>query len=142
MVKAEPKLVGLLMNRIDVKRLDLRKSLLILVFTLALLPLATAQAGTGLISSQEALALDQSGSVEQVQAWLQRDEVAAELTALGVDPALAQARVAALSPEEVDAMLDRMQDMPAGAGVIEILGVTFLVLIVLDLIGVINIFGR
>lgn len=124
------------------KRLDLKKNLILLVFSMALLPLATAQAQTGLVSSQEALALDQAGSAQQVQAWLQRDEVAAELTALGVDPALAQARVAALSPEELDAMLDRMHDMPAGAGVIEILGVTFLVLIVLDLIGVINIFGR
>lgn len=124
------------------KRLDLKKNLIVLLFSMALLPLATAQAQAGLVSSQEALALGQAGSAQQVQAWLQRDEVAAELTALGVDPALAQARVAALSPEELDAMLDRMHDMPAGAGVIEILGVTFLVLIVLDLIGVINIFGR
>ena len=123
-------------------RRSIRKSLLVLFFTLALLPLASAQAAEGLISSQEALALERSGSVEQVQAWLQRDEVAAELTALGVDPALAQARVDALSPEEIDAMLHRIDDMPAGAGVIEVLGVTFLVLIVLDLIGVLNIFGR
>ncbi len=120
----------------------IRKSLLILVLTLALLPLASAQAAGGLVSSQEALALERSGSFEQVQAWLQRDDVAAELTALGVDPALAQARASALSPEELDAMLHRIDDMPAGAGVIEVLGVTFLVLIVLDLIGVVNIFGR
>ncbi len=123
-------------------RTPLRKTLFVLFLSLALLPLASAQATGGLISSQEALALERSGSVEQVQAWLQRDEVAAELTALGVDPALAQARVSALSPEEVDAMLHRIDEMPAGAGVIEILGITFLVLIILDFIGVINIFGR
>ncbi len=123
-------------------RTPLRKTLFVLFLSLALLPLASAQATGGLISSQEALALERSGSVEQVQAWLQRDEVAAELTALGVDPALAQARVSALSPEEVDAMLHRIDEMPAGAGVIEVLGITFLVLIILDFIGVINIFGR
>ncbi|TVS11004.1 MAG: hypothetical protein EA419_09310 [Wenzhouxiangella sp.] len=120
----------------------IRSYLMACLFSLALLPLATAQAATGLISSQEALALERTGSVEQVQAWLQRDDVAAELVSMGVDPARAQQRVAALSPEELDAMAHRLDEMPAGAGVIEILGVTFLVLIVLDLIGVLNIFGR
>lgn len=123
-------------------RFNIRRQLLVLVLTLGLLPPAGAQAASGLISSQEALALDRNGSIELVQAWLQQDQVAAELTALGVDPALAQARVAGMSPEEVAAMLERIDDMPAGAGVIEVLGVTFLVLIILDLIGVINIFGR
>ncbi|MGY6554193.1 MAG: PA2779 family protein [Wenzhouxiangella sp.] len=123
-------------------RKNLRGKLCVLILSLALLPLATAQAAGGLISSQEALAIERTGSVEQVQAWLQQDQVAAELTALGVDPALAQARVAAMSPDEVAAMLDRIDEMPAGAGVIEVLGITFLVLIILDLIGVINIFGR
>lgn len=123
-------------------RFNIRRQLLVLALTLGLLPLAGAQAAGGLISSQEALALDRNGSIELVQAWLQQDQVAAELTALGVDPALAQARVAAMSPEEVAAMLERIDDMPAGAGIIEALGITFLVLIILDLIGVINIFGR
>lgn len=123
-------------------RINMRKGLLGLLLAFLLLPLGTAQAGSGLISSQEALAMERSGSVDQVQAWLQQDEVIAQLSALGVDPAVAQARVAALSPEELDAMLHRMDELPAGAGVIEVLGITFLVLIVLDLIGVINIFGR
>lgn len=117
------------------------KTLMVLLFSLALLPLSTVQASTGLISSQEALALERSDPMHEVQAWLQRDDVAAELVAMGVSPALAQARVASLSPEEIDAMAHRLDEMPAGAGVIEVLGVTFLVLIVLDLIGVINIFG-
>lgn len=118
------------------------KSLFAVLFSLALLPLATAHAGNGLVSSQDALAFERAGAAEQVEAWLQRDGVAAELVAMGVDPALAQARVAALSPEELDTIAHRLDELPAGAGVIEILGVTFLVLIVLDLIGVINIFGR
>ena len=120
----------------------IRRCLMACLFSLALLPLTTVQADAGLISSQEALALERTGSVEQVQAWLQRDDVAAELVSMGVDPVRAQQRVAALSPEELDAMAHRLDEMPAGAGVIEVLGVTFLVLIVLDLIGVLNIFGR
>lgn len=123
-------------------QIDFRQILLAILVTFALLPLATAQAGTGLISSQEALALEHGDAVGQVQAWLQRDEVVAELAARGVDPTLAEARVAAMSPHELDAMLHRIDEMPAGAGVIEVLGITFLVLIILDFIGVINIFGR
>lgn len=121
---------------------SIRNSLMAFLFSLILLPLATAQTDAGLISSQEALAISGTGTAGQVQAWFQRDEVAAELVAMGVDPSLAQARVAALSPAELDAIAHRLEELPAGAGVIEILGVTFLVLIVLDLVGVLNIFGR
>ncbi len=119
----------------------LRSYLMACLLSLALLPLATVHASADLISSQEALAIERSSHTEQVQAWLQRDEAAAELVALGVDPTLAQARVAALSPQELEAIAERLDELPAGAGVIEVLGITFLVLIILDLVGVINLFG-
>ncbi len=122
-------------------RKTFRKRLMVCLFSLALLPLASVYADSPLISSQEALALERTGSVEQLQTWFQRDDVAAELMALGVDPAQVDARVAALSPAELDAMAQHLDELPAGAGVLEVLGATFLVLIVLDLLGILNIFG-
>jgi hypothetical protein len=116
------------------------KSLTAMILAAALLPMASFNVQAGLISTQEALHLE-AGPAASVDAWLARDEVAAELTALGVSPEMARLRAASLSPEELAELADRVEDLPAGAGVIEVLGITFLVLIILDLVGVINIFG-
>jgi len=97
-----------------------------------------------LVSTSEALALeDESRARAIVDAYLARDEVEAELVALGVDPALAQLRVAALSAEEIVGLAGRVEESPAGGdGVIAVLGIAFVVLIVLELIGVIDVFKK
>lgn len=109
---------------------------------LCLLPLVSFSAHAEIISTQEAVAMDSGQPLARVDAWLQRDDVVAELAALGVDPELARIRAEALTPAELDELAHRIDEMPAGAGVIEVLGITFLVLIILDLVGVINIFSR
>lgn len=116
------------------------KSLFPLLLAVGLLPLASFNVQAGLISTQEAMAME-AGPELAVDAWLARDDVAAELTAMGVNPEMARLRAASLSPEELAELSDRIEDLPAGAGVIEVLGITFLVLLILDLIGVINVFG-
>ncbi|MGY6587661.1 MAG: PA2779 family protein [Wenzhouxiangella sp.] len=119
----------------------IRCSRLIAFLGLFLLPLATFNAQASLLTTQEALQLDRTAA-QQVDQWLLRDDVAEQLAELGVDPLLASQRAAAMTPAELAELAERIDELPAGAGVIEVLGVTFLVLIVLDLIGVINIFGR
>ncbi len=95
----------------------------------------------GIVSSGDALSVEQGKALETVESYLRQDEVAQELQARGVDPEVALARAQALSPEELDAMAERIDELPAGSiGVIEVLGVTFLVLLVLHLTGVIQIF--
>ena len=116
------------------------KSLFPMILAACLLPMASFNVQAGLITTQEALTME-AGPGLAVDAWLARDEVAAELTAMGVSPEMARLRAASLSPEELAELSERIEDLPAGAGVIEVLGITFLVLIILDLIGVINVFG-
>lgn len=97
-----------------------------------------------LVSASEALALEDEGRARAiVEAYLARDEVEAELVALGVDPEVARLRVEALSAEEVVQIAGRVEDAPAGGdGIFVVLGITFLVLLVLELVGVINIFNK
>ena len=109
---------------------------------LCLLPLVSFSAHADIISTQEAVAMESGQSMAQVDAWLQRDDVVSELAALGVDPDLARIRAEALSPAELDELANRIDQQPAGAGVIEVLGITFLVLIILEIVGVTNIFNR
>lgn len=77
---------------------------------------------------------------EQVRTWLARDEVRKQLTAMGVDAKVAQARVSSMTAEEVHTMAANMNTMPAGAGLIEVGVLVLLVLVLLDLTGVTDIF--
>jgi hypothetical protein len=62
---------------------------------------------------------------------------------LGVDPVDARARVASLSDEELSRLAQNVRDQPAGAdgGLFVVLGIVFLVLIILELVGVTHIFS-
>jgi hypothetical protein len=77
----------------------------------------------------------------QVAGFLERAEVQARMQDLGVEPAAARARVAALSDDEIAGLADRIDQMPAGGSdVLTAVVVVFLVLIILDLLGITNIF--
>jgi hypothetical protein len=75
----------------------------------------------------------------QLQQFLARDEIRAELVRLGVDPAVAQARVQALSDAEAAAAVERMPEMPAG-GIIGAIVFIFLVLLITDLLGLTDVY--
>jgi len=87
------------------------------------------------------MASERAATVERVQAVLDRDGVQAQLEALGVDPADAKARVAALSDVELQQLDGRLAELPAGAGVLEVVGIVFVVLLILEMVGVTNIFN-
>lgn len=78
----------------------------------------------------------------QISEFISRDDVRAKLVEFGVDPFEAEQRIAHLSSEEVQLLQSRIADLPAGAGVIEVIGIVFVILLILELIGVTNIFTR
>jgi hypothetical protein len=77
-----------------------------------------------------------------VTAALARDQVRAEMLMLGVDPAAVDARVARLTDAELRSLAERMGTLPAGGDALAIIGVVFLVLIILEVVGVIDIFKK
>jgi hypothetical protein len=78
---------------------------------------------------------------DQVTRVLERSEVRARMQALGVDPDMARTRVAALSDDEVASLADQIDQLPAGGSdVLTAVLVVFLILVILDLLGVTNIF--
>ena len=77
-------------------------------------PYHIAQAGmigTDQVATAGSAAADRS----TVLSYLSRGEVASQLQSLGIDPATAQQRVAALSDQEAQNLAQRIQAMPAGA---------------------------
>lgn len=85
---------------------------------------------------------ERADTVARVQAAMDREAVQGQLVALGVDVAAAKARVASLSDAELQQLDGRLAELPAGAGLLEVVGIVFVVLLILELVGVINIFNR
>lgn len=113
--------------------------------TAAVLNLSLAQTATAaMIGTGEALrAAEHVETLSAVEAVLARADVRAVLTAHGVSVEDARARVAALSHDELVALQQEFDQLPAGGiGLFEVLGVTFVVLLVLELTGTINIFSK
>ncbi|MGD2084428.1 MAG: PA2779 family protein [Chromatiales bacterium] len=77
---------------------------------------------------------------ERLQSLLSREDVARELERYGVDPAEARERVASLTDAELAQVGPRLEQLPAGAGVVEVIGVVFVVLLILELVGVTDVF--
>jgi hypothetical protein len=71
---------------------------------------------------------------------LNRDHVKSYLAARGVDPAYLQSRVDSLTDQEVDALASRLDRLPAGGDFLTIALIAFVVLVILDAVGVTDIF--
>ena len=77
-----------------------------------------------------------------VNSALARAEVRAQFAALGVEPAQLDARVAALTDAELSTLAGQMNELPAGADALAVIGIVFLVLLILEAVGVIDIFKK
>jgi len=98
------------------------------------------QASAGLVSTEQ-LQQQRSPDKAALLAALDRDTVRQQLIARGVDPDDARARIAALSDAQVEAVGQNIDTLPAGSGVLEVLVAVVLVLVILDILGVTNIFS-
>lgn len=71
-----------------------------------------------------------------------RQQVVQVLIEHGVSPMAATQRAAALSESELRLIQNKINSLPAGQGALEVIGIVFLVLLILELVGVTNIFNR
>jgi hypothetical protein len=100
-------------------------------------------AHAGIVGTDQLLQAGQpSLQVAEVQQWLQRADVREKLVSLGVDPQQASLRVASLTEQELQQVAQRITIDPAGGGVLAVVGIVFVVLLILELVGVTNIFTR
>ena len=118
----------------------MQRHLLNLLFLVTACTLVIPATHAQLVSTDAAITLEkQSQASLQVNNFLMRDDVKQQLQNLGVSPEYAQARVAALTPNELLALQTQINDLPAG-GIIEVIGIVAVVLLILELVGVTNIF--
>jgi hypothetical protein len=101
-------------------------------------------ASAGMIGTGEYLAgAERAAHISRIDSALANEHVRSQLVAMGVDPADAVKRVAALSDGELATLDAQLADLPAGGdGVLAVLGIVLVVLLILELTGVTDIFKR
>lgn len=94
------------------------------------------------ITTEEAVQMSAPASTgrEALTDLLARADVQAELARLGVDPAVAAERVAALSDAEVASLHQRMDEVAAGGSVVGAIVFIFVLLLVTDILGLTKVF--
>lgn len=118
--------------------------LAIALMLVATLPISQVQAG--LVSTESVIAetFGSTGERARVEAFLARDDVRRQLADLGVDPAEAAARVAALGDDEISRIAGQLDELPAGEGVLTtiaiVAGVILIILVITDVAGITNVF--
>jgi hypothetical protein len=94
-----------------------------------------------IVSTSDLVATEQSKiSREYLLNSLEREEVRTALTSQGVDLEMAKQRVSSMTDEEIRALNQKMDEMPAGGGVVGVVVIVFLVLIITDLVGWTDVF--
>lgn len=118
---------------------------LVYVLCIALLnlgsPLVANAALVGTLQAVEA-GSSRSEDLATVTSTLAREQVRSQMVALGVDPGAVEARVARLTDGELRSLAERMDQMPAGGDALAVIGIVFVILIILELVGVIDIFKK
>jgi hypothetical protein len=115
----------------------------IAILSVAILNMGLAGAARAAIVDTSALVTtDREADLSTVRAQLDRAEVRAKFEDMGVDATAVDSRIASLNDRELHKLAADMQNAPAGGDVVWIVGAVFIVLIILELTGVIDIFKK
>ncbi len=112
-------------------------SILIMLIGLVQIPMAQA----AIITTDEAIQVQQSDiNREYILSMLQKDELQKQLADYGLDSSLAAERVSHMSDAEIALLNERLNEMPAGEGVVGVIVLIFIVFIITDALGATDLF--
>ena len=97
----------------------------------------------GMIGTQMLIETRQTDTTRaRVEEFISRDSVRDQMIALGVAPAEVHDRLAALTGDELRLLEQNLETMPAAGDALAVIGIVFIVLLILELTGVIDIFKK
>ena len=122
----------------------LLRTILVQILAIALLnvgsPLVVQAEVIGTLAGLESAQRDTD--LARVNRLLATAEARDQLQAYGVDQAQVEARLAGLTDSELSTLADKLESAPAGGDVLAVIGVVFVVLLILEAVGVIDIFKK
>jgi hypothetical protein len=96
-----------------------------------------------LVSSELGYVQGESGLQKvQVESFIAREEVRNQLESLGVSPALAAERVAAMTDSQLQQLALRIQDLPAGSGALGVVVTVLVIVLLLEILGITDISAK
>ncbi|MFU8896689.1 MAG: PA2779 family protein [Gammaproteobacteria bacterium] len=114
----------------------------VIAITVAAMLMTSLPAGAGIVGTEQMVAQEtRAHTLDRIDVILAGETVSSQLTAWGVAPEMVRERMAAMSDLELQQLAANMETDPAG-GVLVVVGVVFVVLLILELVGVTNIFRR
>lgn len=120
-----------------------RKSIVAALIYLLILATSAQPVTAAMISTQEAVTgSERLMMLDQIDRSLAQASVQAQFERLGIDTEEARLRIHALSDTELSALSEKLDTLPAGSGTLGLLGAVFLVLIVLEVLGVTDVFQK
>jgi Family of unknown function (DUF6627) len=124
--------------------IGLLRTLLVQILAVALLsvgsPLVVQAEVIGTLAGLESA--QRNVDLARVNRVLATADARAQLQELGVDQAQVEARLAGLTDSELGTLADNLEQAPAGGDVLAVIGVVFVVLLILEAVGVIDIFKK
>ncbi|MDH3900358.1 MAG: PA2779 family protein [Gammaproteobacteria bacterium] len=98
----------------------------------------------GIIGTQSMIEMEQAGTDRaRVESFIDQENVRDQMISMGVDPAEVRERLAALTDEELRILNSNIDNLPAGgSGLLVVIGIVFVVLLILEVTGVIDIFKK
>jgi hypothetical protein len=124
-------------------RVSLWRKSAIAVLSVAIVNMGFMSAASAAIVDTSALVTTaRDANLTEIRAQLNREDVRAQMQDMGVDAAAIETRLASLSDSELQQLAQDMKNAPAGGDVLGLLGAVFVVLLVLELVGVIDIFKK
>lgn len=123
-------------------RSQMLQNFVVRLVSLSLLSLGLAQtSGAGMIGSQQVNQSEiRDARTTRVQAILARQDIAEQLVRFGVDPLVVQSRVGNMTDVELLSLEGNLDKHIAGGGAVALVGAVFIVLIILELMGITDIF--
>ena len=100
-------------------------------------------AQAGIVDTAVVVQTTRDANLATISTHLTGEDVRAQLTRFGVEASAIDQRLATMTDAELAQLADRMDRAPAGGdGLLAVIGLTFVVLIILELVGVIDIFKK
>jgi hypothetical protein len=114
------------------------------VLSVSLLNMGMMSAASAAIVDTSALVTtDRDADLGAIRARLARAEVRAQMEQMGVDAATVEQRIARLNDGELHQLAADLRNAPAGGdGALALIGAVFVVLLILEVTGVIDIFKK
>ena len=113
------------------------------VLSVSLLNMGMMSAATAAIVDTSALVTtDREADLGSIRAQLARAEVRAQMEQMGVDATAVDQRISRLNDRELHQLSADMRNAPAGGDALALIGAVFVVLLILEVTGVIDIFKK